>query len=106
MQLNVACKFVKDMLKGDEITELRMELKGVIGHEMGDEYKEEWVASYISRWHYVLVLAEHRKHHEEDSVWKYICSGSCYLKITYKKLRWVSVNVVSKSKFDTKCKYL
>lgn len=41
VQLNVACKFVKDMLKGDEVTELRMELKGVIGHEMGDEYKEE-----------------------------------------------------------------
>ena len=50
MQLNVACKFVKDMLKGDEVTELRMELKGVIGHEMGDDYKEEWIMNIVEKW--------------------------------------------------------
>ena len=40
VQLNVECRFVRDMLRGDEVTELRVELRGVIGSEMGDEYKE------------------------------------------------------------------
>lgn len=35
VQLQVECKFVRDMLRGDDVTELRVELKGVIGHEMG-----------------------------------------------------------------------
>ena len=48
VQLNVACKFVKDMLKGDEVTELRMELKGVLGHEMGEDYKEEWAICRVA----------------------------------------------------------
>ena len=40
VQMRVECSFVRDLLRGDEITELRVELKGMIGHEMSDEYKE------------------------------------------------------------------
>ena len=40
VQLQVACRFVRDVLKGDEVTELRVELKGMVRSAMGDEYKE------------------------------------------------------------------
>ncbi len=41
VQLQVDCKFVKDVLKGDDITELRVELKGLMKNVMADEYKEK-----------------------------------------------------------------
>ena len=40
VQLSVECKFVKDMLKGDDINELQVELKGIVKNVMSDEYKE------------------------------------------------------------------
>eukprot|EP01038_Epipyxis_sp_PR26KG_P006308 gene6308-8687_t len=40
VQLQIECKIVKDVLKGDDITELRVELKGVVKNVMSDEYKE------------------------------------------------------------------
>jgi trafficking protein particle complex subunit 3 len=40
VQMQVECRFVRDLLRGDECTELRVEFKGLIGHEMSDEYKE------------------------------------------------------------------
>lgn len=41
VQLQVECKFVKDSLKGDDATELRVELKGTVRNVMADEYKEK-----------------------------------------------------------------
>lgn len=40
MQLKVDCYFVKDMLKGHEMNELRIELKSVLKNIMSDDYKE------------------------------------------------------------------
>ncbi len=40
VQLQVECKFVKDALLGDDVNELRVELKGVMSNVMSDEYKE------------------------------------------------------------------
>eukprot|EP01040_Poterioochromonas_malhamensis_P016124 gene16124-18223_t len=41
VQLQVDCSIVKDVLKGDETTELRVELKGMMKNMMADEYKEK-----------------------------------------------------------------
>ena len=40
VQLSVECTFVKDMLKGDGVNEMRVELKGIVKNVMADEYKE------------------------------------------------------------------
>lgn len=39
VQLQVECNFVRDVLKGDEISELRVELKGTVKNAM-EEYGE------------------------------------------------------------------
>jgi hypothetical protein len=41
VQLQVGCTFVKDVLRGDDGTELRVELKGLMRNVMSDEYKEK-----------------------------------------------------------------
>ncbi len=41
VQLQVDCRFVKDILRGDETTELRVELKGVLANTMSEEYSRE-----------------------------------------------------------------
>ncbi len=41
VQLQVECKFVKDTLKGDDVSEMRVELKGTVKNVMADEYKEK-----------------------------------------------------------------
>ncbi|OQR98166.1 trafficking protein particle complex subunit 3 [Achlya hypogyna] len=41
VQMRVEAKFTKDTLQGDDVTEIRLELKGMIEEAMGDEYKEE-----------------------------------------------------------------
>lgn len=41
VQLQVSCSFVKDVLRGDDVTELRVELKGMMKNVMSDEYKEK-----------------------------------------------------------------
>jgi trafficking protein particle complex subunit 3 len=41
VQLQVNCYFVKDILRGDDMTELRVELKGLMRNVMSDEYKEK-----------------------------------------------------------------
>lgn len=33
-------RFLRDTLKGDDFSEMRVELKGVVKNVMGDEYKE------------------------------------------------------------------
>eukprot|EP01034_Spumella_vulgaris_P029845 gene29845-36965_t len=40
VQLQVDVRFVKDILRGDDITELRVEFKGLVKNVMSDEYKE------------------------------------------------------------------
>ena len=45
VQMNVECRFVRDVLKGDDTNELRVELKGMVKNVMCDEYKE-WVSVY------------------------------------------------------------
>lgn len=40
VQLQVECKFVRDVLKGDEVSELRVELKGTVKSAMAEEYGE------------------------------------------------------------------
>ncbi|KAG7396509.1 Trafficking protein particle complex subunit 3 [Phytophthora boehmeriae] len=41
VQMRVEAQFVKDVLQGDEVSEIRLELKGMIEEQMGDEYKED-----------------------------------------------------------------
>ena len=40
MQLKVDCYIVKDMLKGTDVNELRVELKSILKNTMSDDYKE------------------------------------------------------------------
>ena len=40
VQLQVECRFVRDVLKGYDNSEIRVELKGVVKNVMSDEYKE------------------------------------------------------------------
>ena len=40
VQMSVECGFVRDVLKGDDTNELRVELKGMVKNVMCDEYKE------------------------------------------------------------------
>lgn len=41
VNLKVNCTFVKDMLKGDDVNEIKVELKEVLMDGAGDDYKEE-----------------------------------------------------------------
>jgi len=41
VSMKVECDFVKDVLKGDEVNEIRVELKEVMVDGAGDDYKEE-----------------------------------------------------------------
>lgn len=41
VQLQVVCSFVRDTLKGDDVSEMRVELKGVVKNEMGEEYQDD-----------------------------------------------------------------
>lgn len=40
VEVQIECKIVKDALKGDDVTEFRVELKGMVRSAMSDEYKE------------------------------------------------------------------
>jgi hypothetical protein len=40
IQVQVTCRFVRDSLKGDEVSELRVELKGYLKSEMAEEYQD------------------------------------------------------------------
>jgi hypothetical protein len=40
VQMQVECKFVRDVLKGDEVSELRIELKGIVKSGMAEDYAE------------------------------------------------------------------
>ena len=40
VQMQVECRFVRDILRGDEVSEIRVELKGMVKSEMGDDYKD------------------------------------------------------------------
>ena len=40
VQMSVDCRFIKDVLKGDDTNEMRVELKGLVKNVMCDEYKE------------------------------------------------------------------
>jgi len=41
INMRVECKFVKDTLQGDEVNEIRVELKEILADGAGDDYKEE-----------------------------------------------------------------
>lgn len=41
VQLQVVCTFVRDTLKGDDVSEMRVELKGVVKNEMSEEYQDD-----------------------------------------------------------------
>lgn len=41
VQLQVICSFARDTLKGDEASELRVELKGLVKNEMSEEYQDD-----------------------------------------------------------------
>lgn len=41
VQLQVECSFLKDTLKGDELSEMRIELKGMVKNEMSEEYRDD-----------------------------------------------------------------
>ena len=41
IQLQVECKFVSDVLKGDSHTEMLVELKGVVKNDMSEEYRDD-----------------------------------------------------------------
>mmetsp|Transcript_8011 Transcript_8011/g.8154 ORF Transcript_8011/g.8154 Transcript_8011/m.8154 type:complete len:185 (-) Transcript_8011:37-591(-) len=40
VQLQVDCRFVRDALRGDDLTEIRVELKSILSSQMADDYKE------------------------------------------------------------------
>jgi len=40
VQLQVECNFVRDKLRGDEINEIRVELKGMLEQSMADDYHD------------------------------------------------------------------
>lgn len=40
VQLQVECRFIRDVLHGDETNEIRVELKGMVSSGMSDDYKE------------------------------------------------------------------
>lgn len=40
VQMKVKCTFVKDVLQGDDVNELRVELQEVLGDEMDEQYHE------------------------------------------------------------------
>ncbi len=41
VQMRVECQMVKNLLKGDETNEIRVELKGVLTDDMAEEYQED-----------------------------------------------------------------
>lgn len=41
VNLKVNCEFVRDVLQGDDVNEIRVELKEVLAVSAGDDYKEE-----------------------------------------------------------------
>jgi hypothetical protein len=41
VQMSVDCKILRDVLKGDDVTEIKVELKGIMKNTMADEYKEK-----------------------------------------------------------------
>lgn len=41
IQMQVECRFVRDVLKGDDVSELRVELKGIMRSEMSADYKDD-----------------------------------------------------------------
>lgn len=41
VNLRVECRLIRDVLKGDDVNEIRVELKEVVADGAGDEYKEE-----------------------------------------------------------------
>ncbi|KAJ1454138.1 NO signaling/Golgi transport ligand-binding domain-containing protein [Pelagophyceae sp. CCMP2097] len=41
VQMRVECYFVRDMLRGDDVNEIRVELKEMIADEMASEYRRE-----------------------------------------------------------------
>mmetsp|Transcript_18255 Transcript_18255/g.26207 ORF Transcript_18255/g.26207 Transcript_18255/m.26207 type:complete len:194 (+) Transcript_18255:67-648(+) len=41
VNLRVECKFLRDVLQGDEVNEIRVELKEVLADGAGEEYQEE-----------------------------------------------------------------
>jgi hypothetical protein len=41
VNLRVECTFVKDVLRGDDVNEIRVELKEVLQDGAGEEYQEE-----------------------------------------------------------------
>ncbi len=40
VQLQVECRYVKDSLRGDDVTEMRVELKGLVQNTMSEEYRD------------------------------------------------------------------
>ena len=41
VNLKVECRFVRDALRGDEVNEIRVELKEVLTDGAGEDYQEE-----------------------------------------------------------------
>jgi hypothetical protein len=41
VNLKVECEFVRDMLQGDDVNEIRVELKEVIAEGAGEDYQED-----------------------------------------------------------------
>ena len=41
VQLKVQCYFLRDTLRGDDVNEMRLELKEIIKDEMAEEYSRE-----------------------------------------------------------------
>ena len=40
VQMKVECRFVRDVLKGEDVSEMRVELKGLMKNSVSDEYAE------------------------------------------------------------------
>lgn len=40
VQMKVECRFVRDALKGDDVSEMRVELKGIVKNAVADDYRE------------------------------------------------------------------